>query len=200
MVDLARIRKKAREQKEKLARAASQRASIDLEAPVARLERYKERLLQAAASREEQEAASEESLPQVELLTMLVGNETYALAVNDVEEIVELRSITPVPNAPPPVAGIVSVRGTIVAILDVRERLGASPPQPDADPRLVIVKDRGGLAGFAVDRVSRVLKCDPAELEPAPSLGSEESPGALRGMVRRGDQVISLIDLEKLLA
>lgn len=202
MVDLAKIRRKAREQKEKASQQPEHRLSIDMERPTVRLERYKERLLAAAASREEREEASaaDAGALQIDLLTMTIGSETYALAVDEVEEVVELRAITSIPNAPAPVSGIVSVRGTIVAILDVRDRLRASSPPPDADPRLVIVKDRGGMAGFAVDRVSRVLKCDPAEVEPPPALSSGEISGTVKGMVRRGDQVVSLIDIERLLA
>jgi len=150
MVDLAKIRRKAREQKEKASEQAS-RIAIDMEAPAARLERYKTRVLEASAGAAEAPDTEEEAV-RTEILTFTLGSETFGIDISQVEEIVEPREITMVPNAPAPVSGIVSVRGTIVAVLDVRQRLGASSAPADADPRLVIVRDRGGMAGFAVDR------------------------------------------------
>jgi purine-binding chemotaxis protein CheW len=198
MVDLAKIRRKAREQKEKASEPAS-RIAIDMEGPAARLERYKTRVLEASAGAAEAPDTEAEAV-RTEILTFTLGSETFGIDIGHVEEIVEPREITMVPNAPAPVSGIVSVRGTIVAVLDVRQRLGASSAPADADPRLVIVRDRGGMAGFAVDRVSRVLAIDPAELESQPTLSSAEANHSIRGMIRRGEGVIALIDTDSLLS
>jgi purine-binding chemotaxis protein CheW len=197
MVDLAKIRRKAREQKQKSIDAGRR---IDTEAAVTRLELYKEKLLAAAAAALEEQAREGAEVGKHEMLVFSVGRESYGIDIERVEEVVEIRSVTRVPNAPSGVKGIVSVRGTIVAVLDIRRTLGADEAPANADPRLLIVKDRGGMAGLAVDRVSRVMAFDPRELEAPPSLGSGGRNEVFGGIVRREGRVIAVVDPDQLLA
>jgi purine-binding chemotaxis protein CheW len=195
MVDLAKIRKKAREKKEQAeppvpsGPTASEKLSL-----------YRERVREALEA-VEQEAIDQTGVDseETELLTFGIGSEEYAIAAERVVEIVDPRGIARVPNAPPPLSGIMSLRGTIVAVLDVRQRLGQGDRPAGPDSRMVIVRDRGGVAGFVVDRAGRVIRFDPGELEPPPTLSSVEHDDVIQGIIRREGSLLVVLDVERLL-
>ena len=104
------------------------------------------------------------------------------------------------PNADPTIVGIISLRGTIVTIIDVRRKL-RHPPAAGGDDARIIVAERGGeTLGFEVDRVLRVLKVDSAAIEPHPVVHSSELSEAVRGVFRYANALTILLDLDKLLA
>jgi purine-binding chemotaxis protein CheW len=194
MVDLAKIRKKAREKKEQAAPLPSGPTASE------KLALYREKVREALEAVEQE--ATDEAGPrsaQTELLTFGIGSEEYAIDAERVVEIVDPRGIARVPNAPRPLSGIMSLRGTIVAVLDVRQRLGQGDRPAGPDPRMVIVRDRGGVAGFVVDRAGRVIRFDPGELEPPPTLSSVEHDDVIQGIIRREGSLLVVLDVERLL-
>ncbi|MEO8215467.1 MAG: chemotaxis protein CheW [Acidobacteriota bacterium] len=235
MVDLVKIRKKAREKKERDAAAAasalpsSSRSSEPVEPsrsaalspvkskestkpeveqsqiepqPVSRLDRFKQDVLarQArAAAIADVEVASETSSDQMEILTFMIGTEQFALPVSDIAEIMEPREITRVPNARPDVLGIISVRGTIVTILDVSSRLGHREARQSSDSRFLIVEEIAGRSGFIVDRIGRVTSVSSSETRQEPALISAEQSGRIRGVFRREGELIMLLNVDRVL-
>src|SRR5690606_33819974 len=101
-----------------------------------------------------------------ELLVIWLDDDPYALPIERVREIVRLRPITPVPRMPEAVLGVISLRGEIVQVLDLRRRLGLPPAEQGSSRqrrRIVVLNGEDGqLAGLLVDRVSEVLRT-PAE-------------------------------------
>lgn len=136
---------------------------------------------------------------QRELLVVWLDEDPYALPIERVREIVRLRPITPVPWVPEAVLGVISLRGEIVQVLDLRARLGL--PVGDTVPdlrrhRIVVLNgDDGQLAGLLVDRVSEVLRT-PAAASRAPGAGESDSVCAL---VPHGERFVSLFDVDRLL-
>jgi purine-binding chemotaxis protein CheW len=208
MVDLAKIRKKAK------GRAVPPPAPVEAAPPVpvveiptaiptpddtAKLDRFK---LIAGKRREgfiEQQAETA-SADQVELLSFIIAGEQYAVSIDHLVEIVTPRDATRVPNADPTIVGIISLRGTIVTIIDVRRKL-QHPRGTGGDEVRIIVAERGGeTLGFEVDRVLRVLKVDSAAIEPHPVVHSSELSEAVRGVFRYANALTILLDLDKLLA
>ena len=136
-----------------------------------------------------------------EVLTFVISGENYALPIEKIVEIVTAKSITRIPNAEETIVGIMSLRGTIVTLLDVRRTLRHSEPSgPEEDRRIVVVEFGGETVGFEVDRVQRVVKVDVAAIEPHPVVHSSEHDSAIRGVFRNGDALTILLDLDKLLA
>ena len=228
MVDLVKIRKKAREKKERdaadaaaAAAAEARRRSTPVEpspaprsAPVptiepaappmlSRLEQFRQEVIarQMAHSEAGDQAADREDARRdaTEILTFWIGNEQFALPVTDISEIVEPREVTRVPNAPTDVRGIISVRGTIVTILDVSSRLGHVPAMSNPDSRFLIVDDSSGRSGFVVDRVGRVTVVENSEIRQEPTLIQAEQSGRIRGVYRREGELIMLLNVERLL-
>src|SRR5258706_4356436 len=140
------------------------------------------------------------SADQVELLTFIIAGEQYAVSIEHLVEIITPRDATQVPNADPTIVGIISLRGTMVTVIDVRRKLRHPPAAGGNDARVIVVERAGEVLGFEVDRVLRVLKVDSAAVEPHPGVHSRELSEAVRGGVRHRNALTILLDLDKLLA
>jgi len=140
------------------------------------------------------------SADQVELLTFIIAGEQYAVSIEHLVEIITPREATQVPNADPTIVGIISLRGTMVTVIDVRRKLRHPPAAGGNDARVIVVERAGEILGFEVDRVLRVLKVDSAAVEPHPVVHSSELSEAVRGVFRHANALTILLDLDKLLA
>jgi chemotaxis signal transduction protein len=137
---------------------------------------------------------------QLELLAFRIAGEQYAVEIERIVEIVTPRPVTRIPNADAAIVGIISLRGTIVTVMDVRRRLRHPPGnEQTADSRIVVVEYGGETLGFAVDHVSRVVKVDRASIEPHPVVHTSEQRDAIRGVFRHANALTILVDLDKLL-
>ena len=137
---------------------------------------------------------------QLELLTFVIAGEQYAVEIEKIVEIVTPRPVTRIPNADPSIVGIISLRGTIVTLVDVRRKL----KHPDAetagaDPRIVVVEQEGETIGFEVDRVLRVIKMERTGVEPHPVVHISEQDESIRGVFRQAGALTILLDFDKLL-
>ena len=109
------------------------------------------------------------STDQIELLTFIIAGEQYAVSIEHLVEIIKPREATQVPNADPTIVGIISLRGTMVTVIDVRRKLRHPPAAGANDARVIVVERAGEVLGFEVDRVLRVLKVDSARSSRTPS-------------------------------
>lgn len=138
----------------------------------------------------------EESVLLHELLVFTLNGDPYAVAVERVREIVRLRPITPVPRVPDAIRGVISLRGEVVQVIDLRRRIGLPPMEPTRSTRIVVLHGEDGrLSGLLVDAVSEVLRVTEDRLRP-------DGPGdaaTVAGLCVRGDQFVSLVDLDRVL-
>jgi purine-binding chemotaxis protein CheW len=136
---------------------------------------------------------------RLEVLTFSLAGESFAIDIEHIVEIVPMRTATRVPNADPSVTGILSLRGTIVTLVDVRRRLRHASSAATAESRIVVVEHGGETLGFEVDRVFRVVKLDAAEIEPHPVVHTSELDDSIRGVFRQAHSLTILLDFAKLL-
>lgn len=99
---------------------------------------------------------------RIELLTFELGEEVYGVDLQQVVEILTPRPVTPLPRAPSFVAGVASLRGAVIPVLDLAARLGLPTAAPGGATRIVVLKDGAEAMGFRVDRVRGVVRlgCD----------------------------------------
>ena len=158
---------------------------------------------QDAGKRREAEAAkvaTEAPADQIELLTFVIAGEQYAVDIERIVEIVTPKPLTRIPNADPSIVGIISLRGTIVTLVDVRRKLRHPPAgEPTPDTRIVVIDFHSETVGFVVDRVLRVVKAAAADIESHPVVHATELDEAIRGVFRAGGALTILLDLDKLL-
>ncbi|HYR27484.1 MAG TPA: chemotaxis protein CheW [Thermoanaerobaculia bacterium] len=164
-----------------------------------KLEKFKQ---QAGKRRELAKATDQQDLPSahLELLTFVIAGEQYAVDIERIVEIVTPRPVTRIPNADPSVVGIMSLRGTIVTLVDVRRKLrhgGVAAETPDT--RIVVIDFHNEMIGFSVDRVLRVVKAAAGEIEPHPVVHATELDESVRGVFRVNAALTILLDLDKLL-
>jgi purine-binding chemotaxis protein CheW len=143
------------------------------------------------------EATSES---QLELLTFVIAGEQYAVDIERIVEIVTPRAVTRIPNADTSVVGIMSLRGTIVTLVDVRRKLRhREAGETNDDTRIVVVDFHHEIIGFLVDRVLRVVKAGAGDIERHPVVHATELDDSVRGVFRAAGALTILLDLDKLL-
>jgi purine-binding chemotaxis protein CheW len=165
-----------------------------------KLERFKQEAGKRRAMQSIEDANEETAQDQLELLTFVIAKEHYAVDIEHIVEIVTPRSVTRIPNADPSVVGIMSLRGTIVTLVDVRKKLRhADAGEATPDTRIVVIDFEHEIVGFLVDRVLRVVKTTRAAIEPHPVVHATELEESIRGVFRAGGALTILLDLDKLL-
>jgi purine-binding chemotaxis protein CheW len=134
---------------------------------------------------------------QIELLGFMLSDEQYALDILEVKEIVRLHAITPVPRSPSWLKGIMTLRGVIVPIFDLRSRLGLAEIEHGPETRIVVVYRGEELAGLIVDRITQVMRLPADAVEPPPQTIEQVEAEYLRGVLRFRDQLVILLNLPR---
>jgi purine-binding chemotaxis protein CheW len=153
----------------------------------------------------EQEAPASETaveqppVQEVEMLSFRLGPEEYVLGVDSVKEVLKNRELTPLPNAADYIIGVTALRGPVLPVIDLCKRLNIPPGVRDEKSRILVVSANEEDTGIIVDRVTGVIKIDPASVKPAPET-IEQGSEFLRGIVRKDDKLYILLALEKALA
>ncbi|MGN6393288.1 MAG: chemotaxis protein CheW [Gemmatimonadales bacterium] len=137
--------------------------------------------------------------PELHLLTFGLGREEFGIPVTQVREVIRVADITRVPHAPAHVRGVANLRGRILAVVDLRSRLGLPEVEPTPRSRIVVVDLRGRVLGLLVDAVSQVTKVPEASVVPAPEDVRTIEADYLTGVARWQSRLIILLDLEKAL-
>lgn len=135
-------------------------------------------------------------------ITFKLGDELFAINVFQVREILDLMPITKVPTAPEHLRGVVNVRGKAIPVVDLRRRFGLPPVADTVHTRIVVLElDLDGApctVGGQADSVHNVIELDANEIEPPPSLASRWRAELVRGMARRGDDFIMILDVDRI--
>lgn len=142
---------------------------------------------------------AKEDDPVLQWVTFQLGKETYGVNVMQVQEVLRVTEIAPVPGAPDYVLGIINLRGNVVTVLDTRKRFGMESRDGDDSARILIIESGEHVVGIMVDSVSEVVYLRQSEIEPAPNVGNEESSRFIQGVCNRGEELLILVELNKLL-
>lgn len=134
---------------------------------------------------------------QHQYLTFTLDHEEYGIEILRVQEIKGAAAITPIPNAPTWLKGVMNLRGTVVPVVDLRAKFGL-PPSDGLRFSVVIVVNVGThVVGLVVDAVSDVLDFDPADTAPTPDLGGEVDTSFLTGIAKSSDRLIALLAIDR---
>ncbi len=133
-------------------------------------------------------------------VTFRLENETYGINVMQVQEVLRYTEIAPVPGAPGYVLGIINLRGNVVTVIDTRARFGLMSGEVTENSRIVIIEAEKQVIGILVDSVAEVVYLRSSEIESAPNVGTEESAKFIQGVCNRGEELLILVDLNKLLS
>ena len=128
-----------------------------------------------------------------------LADEEFAVEVSQVQEIVEMQEITRLPRAPSFIKGVLNLRGKILPVIDLRERLGLAQAAGQA-PRIVFAQLENQTVGMIVDSVTEVLPVPENSIEAPPALVADVSGAYLRGLARLGGRLLILLDLSRVLS
>lgn len=140
-----------------------------------------------------------ETNPITQWVTFRLGEETYGVNVMQVQEVLRMTEIAPVPGAPSYVLGIINLRGNVVTVMDTRSRFALPPHEADDATRIVIIEAEDQVVGILVDSVAEVVYLKQSDIENAPNVGNEESSRYIQGVANRDEGLLIMVDLDKLL-
>ncbi len=137
--------------------------------------------------------------PADKFVTLGVGHETFAVGVDAVQEILDLRPMAALPNAPHFLMGIIDVRGRAVPVIGLRQKLGLPPAEPSEHTRILVVESpvagRPLILGLVADRVFEVTALDEGGVEPPPEIGVRWRSDYIRAIGRRSGRFVIVFDL-----
>ena len=156
-----------------------------------------ESLVAAGAMRHSKGVESSKELCQ--LVSFRLGGEEFGIEILKVQEIIRMRDITRLPNAPDFIEGVINLRGRVIPVVGLRKRLGMESLARGKETRIVIVEVAGGIFGFEVDAVSEVLRISSETIEPPPRLkqGGNEY---VSGIGKLENRLLLLLDMERLMS
>jgi len=140
-------------------------------------------------------ATTQTASTQQQLVVLTLGEEEYALRIQQVQEIIRFAQPRAVASAEPWIRGVISLRGKIVPVLDLGLRLGLSF-EPGDDQKIVILEAETGTAGVVVDGVEEVLMVDEEQLDDLPGGGGD----AIEKVAKIEDRLVMLLDADRLLS
>ncbi len=147
------------------------------------------------SSDEAESPAEEES--RLEILAFMLEDEEYGVNIMSIREIIRPIPITSVPRVPDYIMGIISLRGRILPVFDLRSRLKLSAAGRPKKPRYIVVTTKQGLVGLVADTVTGVLRVPESVVDPPPSIIVGEEGEFIRGVAKEGERLVILLDIER---
>ncbi len=144
-------------------------------------------------------ASTKEKQQIIQLIVFRVGDEEFGVPINAVQEIIKIGNITPIPDSPDFIRGLINVRGDIVAIIDVRARFSL-PTEEEPSKHIVIVKQEGNLFGLMVNEVMEVLRIQESDIKAPPQLMAKIQEDYVYGVITHDSRLIILLDVTKVLS
>jgi purine-binding chemotaxis protein CheW len=132
---------------------------------------------------------AKETLCTFELDTLFIGIE-----VSRIQEILRAQPVTPVPLSASVIRGLMSLRGQIVPVLDLRQRLGVSPADPDKEQFNVLIRTHDGPVSLLVDNVGDVVEIEEGAFEPAPDTLNVAYRSLIRGAYKLEKRLLLALD------
>jgi purine-binding chemotaxis protein CheW len=132
-------------------------------------------------------------------LTFQLAGEEYGVDILKVQEIRAIGPITPMPNTPPHVKGVMNLRGVIIPVLDLRSRFGMPAEAYGRFTVIIVVTVGVQVVGLVVDSVSDVLTIARESIEPAPGVAGSEAGACVAGLAHHGDRLVIMLDLTAIL-
>jgi len=137
-------------------------------------------------------------------LTFLMADEEYGVDILRVQEIRGWEHVTPVPNTPKYIKGVINLRGTIVPLVDLRERFGVETIPYGPTTVVIVLKvvgeDSERIMGIVVDAVADVYNIEEENIKPAPDFGSVVSIEYVRGLASIEEKMLIVLEIDKLLS
>jgi len=135
------------------------------------------------------------TMAEIELLTFQVGGQEYAIDIMSVREIRGWTKATPLPHAPNFVRGVINLRGTVLTIVDLADRLGMGPTEPSERNVIIVVHTGKETVGLLVDAVSDILAINKSELQSPPEMSADNEQSYVSALMIANERMIRILAL-----
>lgn len=142
---------------------------------------------------------SEQQLMNQKVIVVKLAGEDFAISIEYVRSIERMLEVTQIPNSLPYVEGMISLRGNVMPVIDLRKRLSMGIEGTSDQTRLVIVTVNGLDVGLIVDSANEVLDLEENQIQPTPNLMSAQRTDYLEGVAKLGGRLIMILNPELLL-
>jgi purine-binding chemotaxis protein CheW len=142
-----------------------------------------------------------EELEATQYLTFVLEEEVFAVDVARVREILEMPSITKVPQVPDFMRGVINLRGCVVPVIDLHMKFGMQQAEQTVNTCIIVVEvDMDGesiVLGALADSVQEVIEMEPSQIEAAPHIGTHLRTEFLKGMGKHNERFVMILDIDK---
>ena len=128
-----------------------------------------------------------------------LGSEDYAVPLLMVREVISIPETTTIPKAPKHFIGLMNLRGQVISIVDLRNKLSIKPNESHTDSAVIIVDFNGINIGIVVDSINKVLAFSRSEIQEMPELQSQVKSDYILGIHKKEDGLTVLLDIPKCL-
>lgn len=129
--------------------------------------------------------------------TFLLGEETFGVRVDEVQEVIANQKLCPVPLSPAAVAGLINLRGEIVTSLDLRQRFEIAAAGPAVSPKHVVLGGNYGATSLIVDAIGDVIHARDEEVDEAPETLPPNLRELIHGVIRLDDRLVLVLETER---
>jgi purine-binding chemotaxis protein CheW len=142
-----------------------------------------------------------EIIETTQYLTFKLDEEIFALDIAKVREVLDYTTVTKVPRTPEFMRGVINLRGSVVPVVDMRLKFGMTKTDKTVNTCIIIVEitlaGETVVLGALADAVHEVIELEPGQIEPAPKIGTRLKTDFIRGMGKRGEGFIIILDIDK---
>ena len=135
-------------------------------------------------------------------LSFQLAEEDFAIEISKVREVLDYPRITKVPQMPEFMRGVINLRGSVVPVVDQRMKFGMPQAEKTVDTRIIImelaVEGESTVVGALADSVHEVMELEPENIEPAPKIGTRLNTDFIRGMGKRDENFVMILDVDRL--
>lgn len=135
-------------------------------------------------------------------LSFTLRDETFAVDVAKVREILEFKTVTKVPRTPDFMCGVINLRGSVVPVIDMRLKFGIDATETTVNTCIIVlevtVDDETTVVGALADSVKEVLEMESEQIEPAPKIGTRLNTEFIKGMGKQNEDFIIILDIDRI--
>ena len=132
-----------------------------------------------------------------QFLSFILDDELFAVDINKVREVLDYTKITRVPRTPDSMLGVINLRGSVVPVIDMRQKFGMEKAEKTVNTCIVIMETRNEedtiILGALVDSVQEVFELDPGQIEPPPKIGTWLNTEFIKGMGKHNEEDFTII-------
>jgi purine-binding chemotaxis protein CheW len=127
----------------------------------------------------------------------LDGND-YAIPITMIQEIILMKPVTRVPQAPAYIEGLINLRGVVIPVINLRQRFGMSRAEADEETRTIVLNLHDKTVGCIVDAVTRVMRVSTDQIQPAPTSVLAIARNYISGLANMDDRLLIILDVQRL--